>query len=97
MKIRALTFALLAFTGPTILAQPDLIELIPGDQICLLGNALAERMQHHGWLETYIQSVFPEHELSFRPAGLLSTFQQQDILDLLAYLESLQRSAEEDE
>jgi hypothetical protein len=32
-------------------------------------------------------------ELSTMPPGLLSTFQQEDILDLLAYLESLRTAA----
>ena len=27
-----------------------------GDRICYIGNALADRMQHDGWVETLIQS-----------------------------------------
>ena len=27
------------------------VELEPGEHIVLVGNALADRMQHHGWLE----------------------------------------------
>ena len=45
------------------------IELDRGDRVCLLGNALAERMQHDGWLETLLQLRLPEHELSFRNLG----------------------------
>ena len=44
-------------------------ELQKGDNSCLMGNALPDRMQHHGWLETRIQSRFPDHELSFRNLG----------------------------
>src|SRR5438093_5483818 len=40
-----------------------------GDHVCLMGNTLAERMQHHGWLETLIQSRLPGYELRFRNLG----------------------------
>jgi len=45
------------------------LDLQPGDHICLVGNTLAERMQHHGWLETLVHSRFPRHELVFRNLG----------------------------
>ncbi len=45
------------------------LELERGDHICLMGNALAERMQHHGWLETRVQRRFPDLQLSFRNLG----------------------------
>jgi putative heme-binding domain-containing protein len=37
-----------------------------GNHISYLGNTLADRMQHDGWLETLIQHRFPKHELEFR-------------------------------
>jgi len=40
-----------------------------GQRIVLLGNTLAERMQHHGWLETYAQLAMPEKKLTFRNHG----------------------------
>ena len=40
-----------------------------GDHICIVGNTLAERMQHFGWLETLIHARFPEHNLVFRNLG----------------------------
>lgn len=40
-----------------------------GDHICYIGNTLADRMQHFGWLETLIQKRFPEKELVFRNLG----------------------------
>ncbi len=49
-------------------AQPKL-ELKKGDHISIVGNTLAERMQHHGWLETYIHTRFPQHDLVFRNLG----------------------------
>ena len=44
-------------------------ELKPGDHICIIGNTLAERMQHDGWLETMIHSRFPRHQLVIRNLG----------------------------
>jgi putative heme-binding domain-containing protein len=46
--------------------KPAKLELREGDHISIIGNNLAERMQHDGWLETYFQSRFPKHNLSFR-------------------------------
>jgi putative heme-binding domain-containing protein len=44
-------------------------ELRQGDHVCLVGNTLADRMQHDGWLETYLQSRFPKLDLSLRNLG----------------------------
>ncbi len=40
-----------------------------GDRICYVGNTLADRMQHFGWLETLVQSRFAEKQLVFRNLG----------------------------
>ncbi len=45
------------------------LEIRPGDHLCLIGNTLAERMQHDGWLETVLQSRFPKHRLMIRDLG----------------------------
>ena len=45
------------------------LELRPGDHICIIGNTLADRMQHSGWLESLIYRQFPKHELVFRNLG----------------------------
>src|SRR5436190_15832963 len=45
------------------------LELRPGDRISILGNTLADRMQHDGWLETYLHSRFPAHDLTVRDLG----------------------------
>jgi putative heme-binding domain-containing protein len=42
------------------------LTLRKGDHVSIIGNDLAERMQHDGWLETYLQTRFPKLELSFR-------------------------------
>ena len=45
------------------------LKLDKGDHISIIGNTLAERMQHDGWLETLIYSRLPEHQLTFRNLG----------------------------
>ncbi|MEO6567794.1 MAG: PVC-type heme-binding CxxCH protein, partial [Opitutaceae bacterium] len=40
--------------------------LNPGEHIAIIGNALADRMQHHGWLETMIQAKNPTNPLVMR-------------------------------
>lgn len=37
-----------------------------GDHVVSIGNTLAERMQHSGWMETLIQKGLPKHQLVFR-------------------------------
>ena len=54
---------------PAIQADDAPLVLNKGDHICIIGNTLAERMQHYGWLETLIHARFPEHELVFRNLG----------------------------
>lgn len=64
-------FALLAvaaIAAPAVAADPD-FELKAGDHICIIGNTLAERMQHDGWLETRLQGRFPDHNLVIRNLG----------------------------
>ncbi len=48
--------------------QADFL-LKKGDHICYIGNTLADRMQHFGWLEALVQSRLPEHQLVFRNLG----------------------------
>ncbi|MFT4605754.1 MAG: azurin [Rhodothermales bacterium] len=45
------------------------LEFEKGDHVVVIGNALADRMQHDGWLETYLQTELPDHELVFRNHG----------------------------
>ncbi|GIX05122.1 MAG: hypothetical protein KatS3mg114_0991 [Planctomycetaceae bacterium] len=44
-------------------------ELRPNEHIGVIGNGLAERWQHDGWLETLIHARFPQHRLVFRHLG----------------------------
>jgi putative heme-binding domain-containing protein len=52
----------------TVAVEPAL-QLQPGDHIAYIGNTLADRMQHHGWLETQIHAMHPDHDLTFRNLG----------------------------
>ncbi len=45
------------------------LELRKGDHIAIIGNTLADRMQHDGWLETLLHARFPNHELTIRNLG----------------------------
>src|SRR5215472_3203657 len=40
-----------------------------GDHISFIGNALADRLQHDGWLETLLQAQFPDRHLVIRNLG----------------------------
>lgn len=44
-------------------------EINGGDRIVLIGNSLAERMQHDGWLESMLHHQYPEHQLMIRNLG----------------------------
>ena len=62
-----LALLLAFFTGPATAA--DKLELKKGDRILLIGNTLAERMQHFGNFETLLHSRFPELELVVHDLG----------------------------
>tara|TARA_B110000037_G_scaffold139712_1_gene158010 strand:- start:22051 stop:24996 length:2946 start_codon:yes stop_codon:yes gene_type:complete len=55
--------ALVAFVPLSVQAQ---LPLQDGDKVCIIGNGLADRMQHDGWVETAIQSELSDKKLSFR-------------------------------
>ena len=50
-------------------ARADSVVIKPGDHISIIGNTLADRMQHDGWLETKLQARFPQHKLVIRNLG----------------------------
>src|SRR5262249_5664838 len=47
----------------------DAFEVKTGDHICIIGNSLADRMQHSGWLESFLYARFPDAQLVFRNLG----------------------------
>jgi putative heme-binding domain-containing protein len=70
MSRRCYASAVLAATLVlSALTRADAIEIKPGDHISIIGNTLADRMQHDGWLETDLQARFPEHTLVIRNLG----------------------------
>jgi len=70
MKIAALVSAvalLLALSARSQApANPSSLPLQAGDHIALVGNALADRMQHSGHFETLLHAQFPQHRLVVR-------------------------------
>ncbi|MCX7398516.1 MAG: PA14 domain-containing protein [Planctomycetales bacterium] len=50
-------------------AQQDLLKLEKGDHIAIIGNTLADRLQHYGHLEATLHYRFPEHNLVVRDLG----------------------------
>lgn len=72
--LRSLLFGLLVACGLVAAFRPgadptSLLVLEKGDRICVIGNTLADRMQHDGWLDTFIHARFPKHDLIFRHLG----------------------------
>jgi putative heme-binding domain-containing protein len=57
---------LLSCNSAATIHAADHLQLTKGDHIALIGNTLADRMQHYPWLETYIQALHPELDLTFR-------------------------------
>src|SRR5947208_11511224 len=55
--------------APATAADKPALELKKGDRIVLIGNTLAERMQHFGNFETLLHSRFPELELVVHDLG----------------------------
>jgi putative heme-binding domain-containing protein len=61
---------LLGLSVPSaIRADEPKLEIKQGDHICIIGNTLADRMQHDGWLEAYLYLQFPKHDLVIRNLG----------------------------
>ena len=50
-------------------AEQPKLALEKGNAIAIIGNTLADRMQHFGHFETLLQSRFPGHELAVRNLG----------------------------
>jgi putative heme-binding domain-containing protein len=63
----SLSIALLAIFLPTLPAAEPVFN--KSDNVAYIGNTLADRMQHDGWLETYLHALLPQHELTFRNLG----------------------------
>src|SRR5207253_230707 len=70
MKLRSIfaSFVLLLCGVSFAAAQSEPL-IKKDDRIAIIGNTLADRMQHDGWLETYLVSRFPNYNLVFRNLG----------------------------
>jgi putative heme-binding domain-containing protein len=60
---------LLIMAVPNATAADNLVQISKGNRVAYIGNAMADRMQHHAWLETYIHAMYPQHQLTFRNLG----------------------------
>ncbi len=70
-KDRILTLAEAKKVGiPKVYRDPSPFKFQKGDTVAIVGNGLADRMQHDGWTETLIQAGAPDMELSFRNMSL---------------------------
>ena len=66
-RLHGLTAAIILGLGAGSSIQA--LDFNEGEHVVFICNALAERMQHHGWLESYIQGTMAEKELVFRNHG----------------------------
>ena len=69
MKGPLARIVLLALPLTILACSEPLVPLQEGDHIVIIGNALADRMQHDGWLEATLQAELPELELVIRNHG----------------------------
>ncbi|NOZ40856.1 MAG: c-type cytochrome [Planctomycetes bacterium] len=61
---------MLGLLGGELRAETKLpLQFQKGDRIAILGNGLADRMQHDGWLETFLQARYPKQQLVVRHLG----------------------------
>ncbi len=69
MKARIFTTSILALVSCVSLHAQQALELKKGDNIAIVGSGLADRQQHHGWLESLIHKAYPDLELTVRNLG----------------------------
>ncbi len=69
MKHLPVILAVLATLGPAPAQDAAPFKLEKGDHVSIIGNTLADRQQHDGWLETLLQGRFPQHEIVVRDLG----------------------------
>jgi azurin/glucose/arabinose dehydrogenase len=60
--------AVLACAAHAVAAEP-LLQLQKGEHIAIVGSGLADRQQHHAWLEAFIHRAYPELDLTVRNLG----------------------------
>ncbi|MDG1405144.1 MAG: SGNH/GDSL hydrolase family protein, partial [Planctomycetota bacterium] len=68
-KLLTLLLLLSACSQPANESRIGQIQLQENDRIVIIGNGAAERMQHHGWFETYLQIETAGKNISLRNHG----------------------------
>src|ERR1051325_3183763 len=63
--LRSVLFGFVLVTA-VLVSAAEKLELRPGDHIAIIGNTLADRMQHSGYFEALTYEKFPKNELVFR-------------------------------
>lgn len=67
---QALTSLVVLIQLTTFLAAAEpILELRKGDHVAIVGSGLADRQQHHAWLETLIHRANPQLNLTIRNLG----------------------------
>ena len=71
MKRITTLLAIIALAIPAVAhaQQPGKLELKKGDHIAIVGSGLADRQQHHAWLESLIHRAHPDLDLTVRNLG----------------------------
>ncbi len=67
-SLTCLLLVMLLATSRTANAA-EYLTLQPGDHICIIGNAQAERLQHFGYFEMLLHVAHPKHNLVVRNLG----------------------------
>ncbi|MDF1656573.1 MAG: GDSL-type esterase/lipase family protein [Verrucomicrobiales bacterium] len=67
---KALPVPIMAEPVPDDYRDPEPFAFQKQDRIAIVGNGLADRMQHDGWMEAFLQAANADKELSFRNLSL---------------------------
>jgi len=67
--MKKLILSIILFAAFGSVASHAQIELKKGDHIAIVGSGLADRQQHHAWLESLIHKAYPDLELTVRNLG----------------------------
>lgn len=66
MRTHLIISAIIGCLSITAPSHSQTLTLKKGDHICLVGNALGERMQHHNYWEALLHQRFPDYSLAVR-------------------------------
>jgi len=67
--LRLSVAALVMPAGGALFAAEPLVSLKKGDHVAIVGSGLADRQQHHAWLEALIHRSYPDLDLTVRNLG----------------------------